>query len=329
MVNLETPIRYGEGEGLDRVKEGDLTSQRMEEVRFASVSPLYHDGSRVRGITSPSLYPNGLGDPVKIAAFPPVNEMLDIANATVNGNPGPFRSRYISVHSGFLSPRNQFERWKILEATRSKKNPWEEILAGRFADSAGSVAVAIEDDAFRAAYEEMKSDNALVNELSSRGDAEALIKELIMYRANNGTLKSVKVDVMTATSVHNLGHSVNVGIYGPDEKLVNMGIGIDIPQSPVQQVDFFENNGPKEYEAAIEAEPLLREFVESMGVSTVNEVLTHEIRDNRRELFNAMTTAGFGSYRGEQGHFTAPALGGMPSRAHAYAEARKFGYQID
>lgn len=326
MTKLNTPINYGEGEGLDDVEPGTDTSGRMVQISEGGI-PLYAKGSKNRpGMTAPSLYPKGLGDPKYIAVFKDVAEAARDADGVLMDHN---EKDQIIVHSGFLTPGNQAKRWQVLDATRSKKSPWEEILAGRFADSAGSVALPIDDDAFKTAYAEMKDDHALVAELSANGDPEALIKELIMYRANNGKLSSVKVDISTATSVHGLGRSVNAGLMDQDGELLNMGVGIDIP-SPVQNVNFFENNGPKEFEAAIAEEPLLEEFLLSMGVRNIDEMLISSIKYNRRELLSAMRQAGFDFYRGEQGHFTLPAKdGNMPSREHAYAQARKFGYKVN
>ncbi len=324
MTNLDAPISYGKDEYLDAENEGTNDKGRMLQL-ISNGMPLYNLGSKHQpGMTAPSLYPKGLGDPTCVAIYEDVARRLNEADLQLAGRPSQ-----IVVHSGFLSPRNQNERWKILDATRSKKTPWEEILAGRFADEAGSVAQPIDDDVFKQTFAAMKDDKELVKELELHGDVDNLIQELIMYRANNGTTSSVKVDVMTARSVHNLGNRVNVGLKSGDGELLNMGVGIDIP-SPVQNANWFENNGPREYEREIDREALLREFVESMGVESVNERLINEIRDNRREAWNAMTGAGFLAYQNEVNHFAAPAPeGGMPSRQYTYNQAKRFGYKVD
>ena len=323
-MSLDTAISYEAGEGMDDAKEGANDSGRMTAVDNLLQMPLYSSGSWVVKATAPSLYPNGLGDPANIAVFETVNERLQAAAGNLPSD------RRLAVFSGFLSPRNQYKRWQVLYNTRSRKSPWQEIQAGRFADHAGSVARTIDDDVVEATVEQLRRDDGLMRELAENGEAEQLLGELIMYRANNGEIPGVRIDIMSAQSIHNLGHSVNVGLLNDHWEFQNMGVGIDIPDSPVQSADYFESNGQDEYEREMKAEPLLVKYLEGIGVFRLDERLIERIKTNRRELFHAMTDAGFGSYLGEQGHFTAtPVDGGMPSRAHTYSEARRFGYQID
>lgn len=322
---LNEAILVQAGEGEDSLKAGNDNTGTFAEVAVPQI-PLYHLGSKnASKITAPKLYPVGLGDPTKIAAFSHLNALLEQARARLLQE-----GKDLAVVSGFLSPGNQLARWRTLYATQNRSTPWQEILAGRYADSAGSVAAVIPGGNYATQHGDLMDDLLLVAELQAKADVDdvsTIVAELLQYRANAGKGNGIEIDKMTATSIHNLGHSVNVVLTEGGEPL-NMGVGVDIV-SPVQAVDYFEKVTPEEYEALLTADPLLLEYLASLGVRQIDEKLIGEVRDNRRLLFQAMRGARFDFYKGEQGHFSAPRDGGNhPSRAYVYAQARASGYTV-
>jgi len=324
-MSIERPIIVREGEGDDRLKEGDDNTGSMVPVE-AQQSRLFSRGSAQTRVTAASLFPSGLGDPEEIVAYSHLNPALQKAEIALRD-----QGRNLKVVSGFLSPDNQLARWRILYARRNPQTPWEEIQAGRSADSTGSVACIIENDVSQAALTAVQGDTALIEELrrqsGEQGDITPLLRELVQYRAN-ATDTGVSIDPRTATSVHNLGHSVNAVLTDSQGEPMNMGVGIDIV-SPAQKVDYFESATPADYEQLLAGDPLLAEYARRMGVTTVNETTLATIGENRRQLFWAMREGGFGFYKGEQGHFSLPRKNGNhPSRSYTYAQARAAGYTV-
>lgn len=323
-------ISFGEGEGEDNVRpgNGDYGCLARLHADIPQI-PLYSRGSLTTKVTAPNLYPNGIGDPQSVATFSTLNEPLHAVNRLLKAT-----GKALAVVSGFLSPANQLARFQVLYTQKNPEDPRQEILAGRYADSAGSVAEVIKDQKFYDALNTLVSDSHTMNNLKSVSDNKepemdelvALAQELITYRANMGKI-NLQILPHTATSVHNLGHSVNVVLTDGDGTPLNMGVGVDIV-SPVQRVDYFEQNGPNRYEAKVESDPLLQAYLRSLGITKIDERVVADIQQNRRSLFFAMQR-GFKAYKGEQGHFTRSRPdGNYPSREYVYRQAEKLGYNI-
>lgn len=325
-MSLDAPISYENEEGSDKWSDGTDDSGQLAESYLPQI-PLYSVGSeRAQGITAPDLYPTGLYFSSPVCHYSHLVHPLQEAS-------WPLRKVGLSltVVSGFLSPRNQLERWRILYERKNPHSPAQEILAGRYADSAGSVAMLVDGEGVEERLAHQLQDEYLTNELrtliTETQDVRFLVKELLQYRANAGTEK-MPIDPMTATSVHNFGHSVNMVLTDTEGVPLNMGVGVDIV-SPAQRVDYFESAEPREYEQLVEKDSLLASYLEQFGAGTINEELMTEIRTYRRVLFHAMRAQGFDFYRGEQGHFSLRRENGdNPSRSFVYKQAEERGIKI-
>lgn len=327
---LDRPIRYESDEGKDDQTfpgTSDPKAQKSPLVELTAVDThaLYNAGE-IPGIAATGLYPNGIGDPARIAILTEVNEQLRGVQAAL---PQDLR---LLIASGFLSPNNQLTRYQIrasiLHAGR-KLDPWEEIQASEVADSAGSVAHVQECDALDQMTTQYMDDSnlmALLRERSGQDDVETFVYQLIQARANRGVV-SLPLLVSSAVSVHNRGASVNAFLTR-DGEVLNTGIGLDTPDPKVQAVDYFEKAIAADYERAIKANPEIGRFLEEMGVTEINEDVIEDIRRNRRVLWNAMLAMGFQFYRGENGHFTGKRRAPYNSADELYPQAQAMGYRV-
>ena len=104
--------------------------------------------------------------------------------------------------------------------------------------------------------------------MSGKMSVDDLIQELLQYRVCAGGFDHVRYDPATATSVHNLGHSVNVVLTNATGGLAeNMGVGVDIV-SPAQAVDYFEHNSAEDFDELVEDDRLLQVYLLQFGVSS-------------------------------------------------------------
>jgi hypothetical protein len=327
--SLLIPIQYGENEGQDKVTPGQNTQTNLVDARLNG--SMFNSNNQLRtGITSPTL----IGEVSAVEGTSQlveanINDALDRAATHIENGTGG--SHKLTLYRGFVSPENQQMRWKTLYGTRPRNSAAEEIDAGDHADSVGSVAELIKDEQYEAELKKLMADSALHKELQKafgKEDVTAEFEKLLKYRANNGQIQNVKIDISTATTVHNLGQSVNVGLANNEQMQHIIGVGLDI-LSPAQQVDYFENITPEKYIALVEQNPMLETYLRSLGVTRIDHELIEKIRNNRRILHNAMKKQGFDFYRGETGHYTQiPESGEFPSREHVYQQARKSGYSV-
>jgi D-alanyl-D-alanine dipeptidase len=335
------PISYSQDEGLDDVQEGNNQESELDmlTLRAGDFQPNYCATSLRRGVTAPILEKEVMAMEGKATILArDAIETLGIAALKVgqardiNGWQG---THSLTVYRGFVSPRGQQMRWKDLYDTRKKNNPMEEIETGDYADRVGSVAECIKDDNYEKELNNLLKDTSLVSALKEAFGKEDITEELeklLKYRANNGELEGVEMDINTAATVHNFGQSVNVGLAKNQSTRTgrgfqhNMGVGLDM-LSPAQAVDYFEHVTPEQYIALVEQDPMLGAYLESLGVKRIDQALIDEIKRNRRVMHNTMTGSGFDFYRGEIGHYTkVPKSGTFPNKERVYAQAQKFGY---
>ncbi len=349
-VEFNAPIVVGSREGLDdaviaeRIEAPEqlvdlgeiLRDRKVTEIALMNV---YAEGSGAfPGVTDPALFQNGIGGSGKILVTEAVADGVIRAAEALKGS----RAR-LAVHSGLLTPRQQFRKFRDIQeqALAGKEQPsiLDEVLAGRRGDVGGSVAKLAPNRLkaqiarfARENREELISVFAILKpgELATDKDLRALAVDVLTYRENR-KLTSGNLDISTATSVHNLGRSVNLGLYHPETgDVLNMGAGLDM-DTPALGVAWFEQHKLNHYRALVAQDPALQRFLKALGVTDVNDRVFQEIVNNRRTLWNGVRSVldadgkpFFDFYDGESGHFTGKAKGDM-NREEACRQAEELG----
>jgi|GEM_PF-1864979 len=325
------PVTCGPGEHKDSYSEGtgNSRSRVVDITGMVKTSPVYFDGTKAVdriGITDPDLFPDGLKDDKRIFVYPSVAKVLRSMDNLLRDF-----GMSLDVYSGFISPEVQFEKFKRLQSLKnpSDLDPLGEMDAGKWADSAGGGSMArlldVNGPEVSQAMDICKQDIGLMRELFDMVNCgvgksvDSLLLELLAYRASSGRA-DLRVDVSTATTIHNLGRSFNVGITDTANGggRLFMGAPLDVP-GPYQRLDFYEGATPRKVEKLLEQDPFFRRYFESDGVTSVDEEVIRTARDNRRILMDLFRQFGVSAYKNELGHGTVPPRdGNFPSRKATY-----------
>lgn len=314
-MSLHSPISYRDKEGSDSLTG---STQNKPELVTPSVPAhsIYAKGSASKpGVTTSSLYEFPLGasvDPLLLEKE--LNQHLEDAHRRLQKE-----DMGLMVVSGYISPEDQQEKFaQLFEQYLGGKDSPEAILETGFrADNVGSVAEIIEDENYTAAFERAKGDKKLmkgIDAFENGMSSDEKLKWYLTFRANHA-LKTenpgnIKLDLSSAVTVHNLGHSANIVLTDAQGNVLPTGRPMDVPLKKddinLQKWTAFEGGiQAATVEEIARMNPLYAKYLQETG-EQISEAQITLWRDRTRVLFNAVMPAenrtSLDVYAGETGH---------------------------
>lgn len=301
-------IELREKEGQDNIKG---TSEDPVELVEPSVPSyrLYHEGSAgMPGITTSTLYPGKLGKSVETTL---IADSLDKALRVAHDRLHKV-GKGLMVVSGYISPEDQQTKFahlfRISLPNGRESSPALIMEAGIQADNIGSVAELVEDEAYEAQMESLRTNTDLCADLvgyMTSKSMEPTLKRYLTFLANAGWTEGLTLNYATATTVHNSAHSANVVLTDDQGNILPTGRALDVPSS-TQPWNALETITPSKLRAELRGNPLLERFMRESGVKTINTAAIEEMCNNNRALFNAVMRGTLDGetdvYAGEGGH---------------------------